>query len=147
MAASLLGARLASLPVQNISLSSCRNFSKTLVAACSQNKKSSDDKRIVDFPLYNKAGTKKFKKEQFSKRGPKYPDIPIHKYGVRETVIKHYAGNEKACIKFLISCPPVGKFIKFVGEEYQVVKRGRECPGFWEKYNVKKRRWKQYHFP
>ena len=30
------------------------------------------------------------------------------------------------------------KFIKFFGEEYQVAKRGREFPGFWEEYNVEK---------
>ena len=39
------------------------------------------------------------------------------------------------------SKPPVctGKFIKFVGEEYQVVKRGIKYHGCGEKYNVEKR--------
>ena len=32
-----------------------------------------------------------------------------------------------------------GKFIKSVGEEYQVVKRGREYQGCGEEYNVEKR--------
>ena len=47
----------------------------------------------------------------------------------------------QGCIKFPI---PVlswkgGEFIKFVGEEYQVVKRGREYHGCGEEYNSKKR--------
>ena len=33
----------------------------------------------------------------------------------------------------------MGKFIKSCGEEFQVVKRGRESKGFWEEYHVKKR--------
>ena len=33
------------------------------------------------------------------------------------------------------------KFIKSVGEEYQVVKRGRKYPGSWEEYNMKNRQW------
>ena len=35
--------------------------------------------------------------------------------------------------------PGGGKFVKSVGEEYQVVKRGRECHGCGEEYNVEKR--------
>ena len=33
------------------------------------------------------------------------------------------------------------KFIKSVGEEYQVVKREREYHGCGEEYNVEKRKW------
>ena len=33
----------------------------------------------------------------------------------------------------------VGKFIMSVGEEYHVVKRGREYHGCWEEYNKEKR--------
>ena len=36
----------------------------------------------------------------------------------------------QGCIKFLI--------IKSYGEEFQVVKRGREFKGFWEEYHVEK---------
>ena len=37
--------------------------------------------------------------------------------------------------------PPLGggEFIKSFGEEFQVVKRGREFKGFWEEYHVEKR--------
>ena len=31
-----------------------------------------------------------------------------------------------------------GEFIKYFGEEFQVVKRGREFMGFWEEYHVEK---------
>jgi len=93
-------ASLVSLRMFHVSnvprISPARNFSISSVVACSQNKKSSEDKRIVDFPLYNKSGTRQFKKEQHAKRrNPKYPDIPIHRYGVRDTVVKHHAGTEK----------------------------------------------------
>ena len=41
------------------------------------------------------------------------------------------------------------KFIKHVGKEYQVMKRGREYHGFWEEYKVEKGEWvlEQYHSP
>ena len=41
-------------------------------------------------------------------------------------------------IKFLTPPPVRGKFIKFVGEEYHVVKRGREYHVCGEEYNVGK---------
>ena len=44
------------------------------------------------------------------------------------------------CIEFLIPPGPEGgKFVKSFGEEFQVVKRGREFKGFWEEYHVEKR--------
>ena len=33
------------------------------------------------------------------------------------------------------------KLFKSVGEEYYVVKRGREYHGFWEEDNMEKREW------
>ena len=44
----------------------------------------------------------------------------------------------QGCIKFLIPHPWGGEFIKSFGEEFQVVKRGREFKGFWEEYHVEK---------
>ena len=42
----------------------------------------------------------------------------------------------------------MGEFIKSLGEENQVVKRGREYDGYGEKYIVgKKGMGKQYHLP
>ena len=46
-------------------------------------------------------------------------------------------GTAQGCIKFLP--PSGGKFIKYVGEEYKVVKRGRECHVCGKEYNVEKR--------
>ena len=54
--------------------------------------------------------------------------------------------KQAGCIKFLI--PPGGEFIKSVGEEYQVVMRGREYQGCGEEYKSdKKAKGKQYHLP
>jgi len=54
-----------------------------------------ENKMLIDqFPLYNKRGTKKFKKRQFTGSKPACPHIPIHRYGVRNTVIKHFADVE-----------------------------------------------------
>ena len=44
-------------------------------------------------------------------------------------------GSEQGCMKFLISPPPAlggGGVIKFLGEEYQVVKRG-----LWKRMSVR----------
>ena len=43
--------------------------------------------------------------------------------------------------------PPWREFIKSVGEEFQVVKRGREYNGCWEEYNVKRARGSNIIFP
>ena len=44
--------------------------------------------------------------------------------------------------------PTITQFIKSVGEEYKVGKRGREYYGFGEEYNVEKKEWgKQYYLP
>jgi len=52
-------------------------------------------KNIKNFHLHNRRGTKQFKKEQFNKHFPKYPDVPIHHYGVRNPVVKHFAQVEQ----------------------------------------------------
>jgi len=49
---------------------------------------------IDDFHIHNKRGTKQFKRDQFNSRRPKYPDIKIHHYGVRNTAIQHDFGME-----------------------------------------------------
>ena len=45
----------------------------------------------------------------------------------RNQILVHYTGDD-----------PSEKFIKSVGEEYQVVKMGRKYHGCEEEYNVKK---------
>ena len=44
----------------------------------------------------------------------------------------------QGCIKFLTPTPG-GGVIKSFGEEFQVVKMGRDFKGFWGKYHVEKR--------
>ena len=57
-----------------------------------------------------------------------WKSIPLHLY-------------KQGCIKFLIPhpCTGGGGFIKSFGEEFQVVKRGREFKGFWGEFHVEKR--------
>ena len=65
-------------------------------------------------------------------------------YNHRQAYINHHAITVhpdlicccQGCIKFLNGLG--GKFIKSVGEDYQVVKRGREYHGLWEESNVEK---------
>ena len=49
--------------------------------------------------------------------------------------------KKQGCIKFLIPDNWGEEFIKSfgLGEEFQVVKRGRENKGFWEEYHAEKR--------
>ena len=58
--------------------------------------------------------------------------------------------KRQGCIKFLIShSRGGGKFIEYVGEEYQVVERRREDYGYGEEYDVEKGKWEWeiYHIP
>lgn len=50
-------------------------------------------KLFKKFQVYNKRGTKTFKKEQYKRFSApgKHPDIPIHDYGCRQTGIRHEA--------------------------------------------------------
>ena len=49
---------------------------------------------------------------------------------------------------YKVPYPPPRKFMKSVGEEYQVMKRGREYHVCWEEFNVeKKENGKHYHLP
>jgi len=48
---------------------------------------------IKQFPLYNKRGTRQFKKNQMQ-RHPMFPDIPIHRNGVRNVGIQHFSRGE-----------------------------------------------------
>jgi len=57
-------------------------------------KKQIKDHNVTEFKVHNRLGTKQFKKEQFNKYKPKYPDVPIHKYGVRDISINHPAKPE-----------------------------------------------------
>ena len=55
---------------------------------------------------------------------------------------------DQGCIKFLVHTWERVKFIKSVGTEFPVVKRGREYHGFGEEYNVEKKvKGKQFHLP
>jgi len=49
---------------------------------------------VNEFKHPNRMGTKKFKKEQNNRYKPKYPDIPIHRYGVKYNSILHPAKFE-----------------------------------------------------
>ena len=56
--------------------------------------------------------------------------------------------NFAGLYKVSIPPPPGGKLMKSVGEEYQVVKRGKKYNDCGEKYNLEiKGKWKQYHLP
>jgi large subunit ribosomal protein L41 len=48
---------------------------------------------VDEFKVHNKMGTKEFKRKQ-NRYNPKYPDIPIHRYGVKHASINHYAKPE-----------------------------------------------------
>merc|ERR1719412_3276645 len=47
---------------------------------------------VKQFTLYNKRGTKQFKRDQ-NRKHPKYPDIPIKKY-VQQIGLNHYSKGE-----------------------------------------------------
>jgi len=51
--------------------------------------------KMVDLQIRNKRGTKRFKREQMGKTNPKYPDVPIYRYGVKTPVIKHFGKIEQ----------------------------------------------------
>ena len=61
--------------------------------------------------------------------------------------VKTYSEKLQPLLSRYIKTGVCWEFIKSVGEDYQVVKRGREYHGCGDEYNVKKGEGKQYHLP
>merc|ERR1711874_96667 len=84
---------LASLKSVRLSSSLTRTFSTSTPVQKVHSKPTNEMRwheiNFSHFPVYNKRGTKQFKREQYGKKGPKYPDLPIHTYGTRTTGINH----------------------------------------------------------